>query len=926
MALDEILGMNARNFLFIREFNSRDAVRLVDNKLKTKRILRSAGLPVPETYKVFRRSDQVRDFDFASLPASFVIKPNSGFGGRGILVVYDKTKNGFLRSDGGLLTIEEIRLHILDILEGVYSLSGLPDIAFIEERIKAEKGLRRLAYRGLPDIRVIVFNLVPVMAMLRLPTEESRGRSNLHEGAMGVGIDLSNGLTLDAFWRDKAFKYLPKTKIKLRGKKIKFWSEILLLASEAQVATGAKFLGVDIALSEKRGPIILELNIRPGLSIQSVNQDGLKARLEKIKKIKISQPTKAINLGKELFRAEKIEELEEEQPTIGLVEVVEILHQKNNIRALAKIDTGADISAIDFSLAEKLGLKDLSSKARTLRDAFRQSNHIAENLLRKEILKFPEVRKIRTVKSSLGEELRVMVRLKLKIASRLIDTNFYLTERSGLKYKLILGRIALKQFLVDPLKYTSRLHPFRIKKLDDVRPFFALYPRQILGIGVNAFNRLGPESWIDNYTIVALRNNLEDEIFDRSGIKIFSAEKEGLNVDNLAWNSQALLRSPNFLKFIDDLGKSTAWFIYSPKKEIENYAAKFGATLMANPYKLYKKISDKDAFRNILDKLHFPYPRSEIVTLPFDFKKLSQKLGLPLFVQLKAGGGGRGNFVIKTEEEAADLARNFPKEEVLVNEYISGFSPSITGCVTRFGIFYLPPQIQILDQKELIPQIRGTGQFCGHDFSSDLISEDIKKKSYHFIKKIGESLKDMGFKGIFGLDLLWDKNKRKLYIVECNPRLLGVHPTQTLIQQSLGEIPLSVWHMLEFLKAPYEVNYEKIQAKYLTPKIGAHLLIHNLEPNPIEIRKSLKAGTYSFDNRELKFERAEHNFSSLKENEFILTDGVSKEGRIIKDWKRMIRIITKNKVLNEDLISLNDWTKEMIEKLKDTMEIKSIQD
>ncbi|MCD6422255.1 ATP-dependent zinc protease, partial [bacterium] len=492
MALEDVLGINARNFSYIRAYNPRDVIRLVDNKLKTKKILRNAGLPVPETYKVFRRPEQVRDFDFKSLPDSFVVKPNSGFGGKGILVVFGRTKKGFLRSDGGLLTEEQLKLHLLNILEGAYSLSGLPDIAYIEERVKPDRSLKKWAYRGLPDIRVIVFRLVPVMAMLRLPTVESRGRANLHEGALGVGIDLATGLTLGGYRGGKWYKTLPGKKIKLRGKKIKFWEEILLLASEAQAIVGGEYLGVDIAITE-RGPLILELNARPGLSIQNVNKSGLRERLKKLEKVQVATPEAGVRLGRQLFQTGKIEAEESGRPVVGLVEVVELIRKKRRVKTLAKIDTGAYSCSMDYSLAKQLGWEELVELTKQLHRAYREKNEKEIKRLCPEFERFPEVVMLKKVRSRLGREFRPLVKITFKLAGQLVSTEAHLANRRHLRYPMILGRKAMRSFVVDPLKYVSRLRPFKVRGLNEVKAFFALRPRYIVGIAVNGVRRAGPE-------------------------------------------------------------------------------------------------------------------------------------------------------------------------------------------------------------------------------------------------------------------------------------------------------------------------------------------------------------------------------------------------------------------------------------------------
>jgi len=182
-----LLGMNSRNLLFITPSVSRKLRNLVDDKLKTKELLEAAHLPTPKVYKVFYSRKDVENFDWKTLPNSFVVKPAMGFGGAGILVVFGKKKHCWTKQDGTEVYLPDIKLHILDILDGSFSLSNMPDAAFIEQKVKTHRFFKKISYRGSPDIRVIVYNKIPVMAMLRLPTIESGGRANIHQGAVAVG-------------------------------------------------------------------------------------------------------------------------------------------------------------------------------------------------------------------------------------------------------------------------------------------------------------------------------------------------------------------------------------------------------------------------------------------------------------------------------------------------------------------------------------------------------------------------------------------------------------------------------------------------------------------------------------------------------------------------------------------------------------------
>jgi predicted ATP-grasp superfamily ATP-dependent carboligase len=621
----------------------------------------------------------------------------------------------------------------------------------------------------------------------------------------------------------------------------------------------------------------------------------------------------AIRLGKDLFKQHKLKE--ESNNILGLVEMVDFFGiNKKRIKVLSKIDTGAYYGSIDFRVAQNLGFADLVEKAEQLKILH---NDFQKETLIKEIKNDKRVVEVMKMKSSLGEQYRLIFNLKFKLGGVNLESKFTLADRSHMTYGVILGKFNVKKFVIDPLKYSNKFAPFWVNNLNDARPYFAISSPQVVGVGVNVFNRLGLGKVNDYYCVGALQNNDEDALLGGQIKQIFSLEKQGVNLNELKLNSQSLLKHQSFVDFLQNFKRRIFLLIYEPSESLERLAKKLNVNLIGNSSRLYKKLADKNNFRKIAKKLDLEIIESQLLKLPFDFEKVAHNLGEKLFVQLKNAGGGKGNFIINNQTEVDELAQKYPREEVIVSRFVDGYSPSITGCVTKYGVFYLPPQLQILDQDILVAAERGTGQFCGHDFSTDLINEEIKKQAYSSVEKIGSYLKKIGYKGIFGLDFLWDEKKKKLYVVECNPRLLGVHPTQTLIQIANNEIPLILWHTLEFLGATYKVDYEKIQKQYLNHKFnGSHLIISNLKKEKVVFKPNLKAGTYSFSGQEIKFERAEHDFASLLKNEFILTDGIPQNERQVRVWMRLCRIITREKVLASDFKTLNPWAQNLVRELR----------
>lgn len=419
-----ILGLNARNQIYLR-YNTTKGRQIADSKLLTKKRLTKAGLPTPQVLKIFKTPQDVFDFDWTTLPESFVLKPVSGFGGQGILIIRQKAKwaGEWYLMDGRIVNIGDLRLHVLNILEGQFSLHNLPDLAFVEERIKIARSFRKYAYRGTPDIRVIVFNKVPVMAMLRLPTKESEGKANLHQGAIGVGIDLATGITTHGVYKGKFLKYIPGTKRKMNGLKLPFWNTILTLAVKAQEAVPELgYVGVDIVYDRSHGPMILELNARPGLEIQNANLSPLRRRLERVEGLEVLNAEHGVRIAKALFAGRYADRVmaEEGIKTIGTKEEVKILTPEGKkFPVWAKIDTGAWRTSIDKNLARELGLLK------------------KENILWKKVFR-----------GSLGREERPIIGLTFWLAGRKIQTYAGVANRAHLRRPLIIGRRDLGGFLV----------------------------------------------------------------------------------------------------------------------------------------------------------------------------------------------------------------------------------------------------------------------------------------------------------------------------------------------------------------------------------------------------------------------------------------------------------------------------------------------
>jgi alpha-L-glutamate ligase-like protein/uncharacterized protein (TIGR02421 family) len=406
-----ILGINARNLLYIRPYNKKKAIKLADDKIKTKQFLAARGVPVPRLFNALKDPEELERFDFNSLPNAFVVKPNNGYGGEGIIPIANTKEGEFFTVNNSLVTQEEMSDHIRDILDGRFSISNVKDTAFFEQLIIADDKIAKFSYAGLPDIRIVVHNLIPVMAMLRLPTKESKGKANLHMGAVGVGIDIAKGEATHIVYKNRIIDEVPEKGV-IRGFKIPYWDEMLEIASKIQLYTNLGYMAVDLCLDKNSGPVLLEINARAGLGVQIANLAPLRKRLERIQGVKVPNPTKGVRIAKDMFgnSVEKSISHISGKEVIGTKESTEIITKNGVYRVNAKIDIQREHSAISKKTAEKF-------------DLLGKENH---------------------------NEEKDKLKLKLSLKNKRFQTIANLKDFEDEDYQIILGRRDLSYFLVDP--------------------------------------------------------------------------------------------------------------------------------------------------------------------------------------------------------------------------------------------------------------------------------------------------------------------------------------------------------------------------------------------------------------------------------------------------------------------------------------------
>ena len=486
--------------------------------------------------------------------------------------------------------------------------------------------------------------------------------------------------------------------------------------------------------------------------------------------------------------------------------------------------------------------------------------------------------------------------------------------------------------------------------MKDLSKYFQKLPLKVVGVGITAFNRVGPAFFLPDYEIICYKNSWDvGEIKKKCRVRTI---QDDFGSDLKRLNSLAILRNPGVQKYLRNFGK-VGLFLYKSTAKIEKLADKFGWQILTNRAVVRDPYENKKIFREVLEKVGIkPISARTILLKDFNekiFVECQQEFGSKLVLQLPevTKGGGRGNTFIRQPQDlpkfwqkVKQLGESFDLQHVIIAKFIESISPSITGCVTRNGVLTGVVQTQITDIPEVINLQKGSGLFVGHDWSYRNYAPKIQRQADNIAKSFGSYLAKRGYKGIFGLDLLVEKETEKVFACECNPRYTGAFPVYSMIQNKLGEPSFDIFHLLEHLNIDYQLDFKKVDQQYKQPKKGAHLILYNKTNDYLEVGQGLKAGVYKLlaatCPQSLRSKRCRRGrypldarirpgfaFEDIKNNdEFVITDGAPRQGDIIRPGLRILKILFPRAILTKDGKAIDKRTKRIVKEIYQRLELK----
>jgi predicted ATP-grasp superfamily ATP-dependent carboligase len=410
--------------------------------------------------------------------------------------------------------------------------------------------------------------------------------------------------------------------------------------------------------------------------------------------------------------------------------------------------------------------------------------------------------------------------------------------------------------------------------IKNTNPIFFITPNPNRAVGV--------EKIIKNYYIICSQKSDIINYLKKENIKILCLDDDKIK------NAGKILLNKKVIKYIKEKSKNKKAHImtFKPSPMIQKICDKNNFKYLGNNWKLNRELEDKIELVKITEKLKIPNAESKIIKIEensFSEYIFKLKNKNKFIIQLPRGFSGKTTFLIKDKKDLDEILKKYKNRKIKISKYLDGGTYTINACVSKNKILISQPIFQITGLTSYNKNKFGT---CGNDYAyGKKLDAKTNKKILNYTKKIGDYLRSLRYKGIFGLDFIVSNNEVNL--IEINPRLIASIPVFTKLQIQNNENPFLLSHILEFidgLTPKLSVISNGAERSEKSVNLASQLILRNTENNPVKITKNLKSGIYEIKKNKLVFkEEAYYINKNLNENEFL------------------IQCVVKNSVINPDI-------------------------
>jgi len=404
----------------------------------------------------------------------------------------------------------------------------------------------------------------------------------------------------------------------------------------------------------------------------------------------------------------------------------------------------------------------------------------------------------------------------------------------------------------------------RLDGISEIRGFFRENTAPVYFFGATAFNLLGIDRWVRNFSYVAYFDS-----WDGGHPRVFSPKhKPYVKFESSEEINNYLLRDPEVQAFIASRGGRPRVAMVFFDEETERICAELGYEMILPSDELRRRLDSKivtTVLGNEAGARSVPNVLVEVDSWETLVRvSVDAGLGTDLVVQTAYGDSGKTTFFVASESDWASHAGGIVGREAKVMKRINNKAVAVEAVLTRHGTVVGPFMTDLTGYPELTPY---QGGWCGNDLFPEALSDEHRAKATELVRRLGGRLGQEGYKGFFEVDVLVDLDTGEVYLGELNPRISGVSSMTNVTAGAYADIPLFLFHLLEYMDVDYAVDVEEINERWRDLAAGdvwAQLIMKEPGDCVERIRAAPRTGTYQLSkDGELTFLRPSHDWHPL---------------------------------------------------------------
>lgn len=404
----------------------------------------------------------------------------------------------------------------------------------------------------------------------------------------------------------------------------------------------------------------------------------------------------------------------------------------------------------------------------------------------------------------------------------------------------------------------------------------------------------GYERWIKNFKGICLWKTPYSEYLSRKGVEVFcyNDKRENQLDSKLDVKSSAQILDSiidqNLISFEE--GNFFQTFKISPR--FSTLVDKLKGYLINTSDDLNRLFESKVSQAEIFDKYKINFPKTIIIKLKdLNYQDAVNLFGENFVIQFNRGHTGNGTIFVKSKEQYLELQMKFPQRILRISEFINSNTYTVNGCLTKNGVFLSGLCRQISGIPELSTDMGGT---VGNNYAHGLNSSQILSLMDE-VKKVEVALNAHNYRGLFGLDFMIQGDS--IVLLEINARQTMSVPFNSTLQESKGQVPLILLHIVEFLDIDFELDRESYNMENTLPFEAAQLILRNKSNKDIEIKNEFKSGEYTIDGSNLVLRNPGLYIDKIEKDNLVIN--TKSKGTRISQGDEMARIqIKKNLYLD----------------------------